>query len=82
MSKVFTAEYISKEALNVEDSIEKTYKSVTDNGTSGDSEGLAGALDGKNNAAFTVSLDLVIPNGSLYSSENHVGSFPSIVYLI
>ena len=28
MSKVFTAEYISKEALNVEDSIEKTYNSV------------------------------------------------------
>ena len=49
MSEVASAEYISKEALNVEDSIEKTYKSVTDNGTSGDSEGLAGALDGKHN---------------------------------
>ena len=49
MSEVSSVEYISKEALNVEDSIEKTYTSVTDNGTSGDSEGLAGALDGKHN---------------------------------
>ena len=49
MSEVFEAEYLSEEELNSAEGIEENYVSATDNNTSGDSEGIANALDGKNN---------------------------------
>ena len=52
MSKVYTAEYLSKEALNTAEGIEQNHSSVTDKGTSGDSAGLEKALDGKNGSAW------------------------------
>ena len=52
MSEVFEAEYLSEEGLNSAEGIEENYIAATDNGTSGDSEGIANALDGKNGTAW------------------------------
>lgn len=48
MSKVFETNYISEEALNTAEGLEKDYSAVTDHGSSGGSDGVAKALDGKN----------------------------------
>lgn len=52
MSEVFEAEYLSEEGLNSAEGIEENYIAATDNETSGDSEGIANALDGKNGTAW------------------------------
>lgn len=52
MSDVFEAEYLSEAALDSAENIEQNYSAVTDNGTSGDSAGVAKALDGKNGTAW------------------------------
>ena len=52
MSEVFEAEYLSEEGLNSAEGIEENYIAATDNATSGDSEGIANALDGKNGTAW------------------------------
>ena len=45
-AEVFEAEYLSEEGLNSAEGIEENYIAATDNETSGDSEGIANALDG------------------------------------
>ncbi|MEI3150735.1 MAG: hypothetical protein V8S55_04400 [Mediterraneibacter faecis] len=49
--KYLAAEYLSEEGIKCpqKTALKRTYTSVTDNGTSGDSEGIANALDGKHN---------------------------------